>query len=300
MKRLVTVAIAIFLLPSLSLAGKPVKQDVVVVTEQSRVVTIPGEYASLAEALAALEKEHIIPGATVTLQLAEGTYSSNQPLEFNHPDGKSIQILGDVSDPSTVVLQFIDSSGLVLSGTHLSLIDGVTISGNQVGGPYDKTGVLATAGASVNVGQHVIVEDFDVGMQAEYGGVIKADQTTVSNNTLHGFVATHGGIIHANGASATSNGGNGFFATNSGDIFCSSALATDNGDSGFAAFFGSHISVPLGTSSDNANFGYSAFQLSIIEATNAVASGNAYDYQLVPNTMGNYGEIIYDGSLPPP
>ena len=271
--------------------------NAVVFTDQARTLMIPGEFASLEEAFAALQKERISPTVKVTLQLAAGLYSYSSPLGLAHPDGISIEIMGDTVTPSNVILDFTDCSGLLFSGTYLSLLDGVEIRGNRTGLPLGAVGIQANAGATVNLGNNVIVDGFDIGIQAQFGGVVMAEQTTSSNNTLDGYNAFSNGVIYAAGTSASGNGGsgyaaaeggtinarnttsednnqNGYLAVNGGIINADGALATSNAANGFHAHVNGTIFAPASSSNGNSADGYVSSANSAIQANGASATGN--------------------------
>lgn len=60
----------------------------------STTVAVPGDYATLAAAVAAVSRWSIAPGAIVTIQLAAGTYSFTSPLDLSGLDLSQVVIAG--------------------------------------------------------------------------------------------------------------------------------------------------------------------------------------------------------------
>lgn len=104
----------------------------------SRTVNVGagGQFATLAEAFSWLRTK-VVRGA-VTLQLANGTYALPAGgLRFDHPDAIRVHILGNVTDPTQVVVNASDQ-GLTI-GSSLYEIGGIRLVGSGAVGTVGLT-----------------------------------------------------------------------------------------------------------------------------------------------------------------
>lgn len=162
-----------------------------------------GDYAGLPEALAALDHYRIATGVTVTLQLEAGTYTFDEALEIQHPDGDRIAILGDVDDPSTTVLEFNGTDGILVVQNHaLGRLDGVTVEQMETG---VGRGIATDHGGSAIIGDtastHVVVRGWGIGLSAKRGSNLFAIGNEVSGLVVEdctsGIQALYGSSINA-------------------------------------------------------------------------------------------------------
>ena len=91
--------------------------------------TIPQQYANLHVALAELGKYQIAPDAMVTLRLSGTQPRYRDTIRFQHPNGDRVQIIGNESNPASVVIECeVDGPCLeVIDGAVLSKLAGLTI-----------------------------------------------------------------------------------------------------------------------------------------------------------------------------
>ncbi|MCH6259233.1 hypothetical protein MLD52_21955 [Puniceicoccaceae bacterium K14] len=176
-------------------------------------LNVPSEYATVQDALSFLDDKRIATGFTVSIQIANGTYSNYESIYVSHNDGNRINIIGNTSSPSSVIIEF-DSNKI---GVHcdyskvLGLINGITLKSDGTG-----TGILANRCSMIGVGSAVTIENFNIGLNAAWGSTILANGITVKSNGTHGVLA-HSAQISLSGVTIQSNG-NGVYANANSNI----------------------------------------------------------------------------------
>ncbi|MDF7674635.1 hypothetical protein PT277_04610 [Acetobacteraceae bacterium ESL0709] len=132
-----------------------------------------------------------VNGAIITIQIADGTYNLANQFYTELPHTKSVHILGNITAPTKVVLNFTHTQGTNLcgfaayNGGLIGSIDGITIQA-----PLDGTGSLAStdsrgrhfgagisfngAGSSIHLGNHIIVKGFYYSLVADNNAGIDA------------------------------------------------------------------------------------------------------------------------------
>lgn len=207
--------------------------------------------------------------APVTVQIADGTYSTGQ-ITFSHPHGSNVSIIGNVTTPANVVFNVQTTSDghgffLINQACSLSLINGMTINGDgwQSHGVWNDGHVgaafVANGSSSLYVGAAVVInkmyyglranegayigaasgltvtEAGDVGIHAAWGGTIECPGAQVSytadtgNRLGNGLMAECGGTIIAEGAYSHNNAICGFEASSGGSMWCLNSNAAYNG-----------------------------------------------------------------------
>jgi len=272
---------------------------------------------ALVQALADLSEQVIRQEATVTIELAPGSYTCADTIYLQHPQGGHIQIVGEAR--ATVVLNFpADTVGFANSHGH------------SVGRLASMTLTGATGGAGVNARgprfqvEDLLIQGFDFGVQAEQGGVLIGTGLELTGNTEGARVATGSymtltdtiaaenvrGFVIQTGASASlgdcdaidnegsgfSTGGEaviinseaagnqiGFEAGARGAISGSNLTATGNYH-GFFAVYGGLISVNSPTANGQEGYGFLAEDFGYLDLAQATAMGNLYGF--VANTGG--------------
>lgn len=224
-----------------------------------------GDYLTLPEALAALDRFRIAGGANVTIDLEDGDYSHATPIEFSHPDGNRLRILGNDVDPTLVDLHFTGPGGLKVSpGSAVGEVRGVTIRGN---GQSGATGVQALWGRIELT--NVIVRDFgESGLVANESGVIIAPGVNVSGSGTNGLVASQGGLIVASSATVTDSATTGIFARACGVVSAQSALVSNTASgNGVHAQYNGYVDFGGGVSTNNSGGGVVAEYGGVVEAS---------------------------------
>lgn len=141
--------------------------DHVRILNEGWTLQVPAEYPTVQDALDTLASWRIASDVYATIQIApSGSMYELSTLEVRHPDGDRIRILGDVSAPESVVLQFAMGNGIQVNNGHvLGMIDGLTIRGpgREVS---DGFGVLVSSNSVIHIGSSVLVEGWAFGLHA--------------------------------------------------------------------------------------------------------------------------------------
>ena len=153
-------------------------------------------FPDVASALNWLNPRAIAPGVTVTIQVGPGTYSGQPTIDVSHPNGDRIQIVGDVLNPSEVVMEFSDSAVQVRDGAHLGGIDGfvlrwVSDDPSQLVAASNARGIHANRGGSADVGPSMTVDGFFDCLHAENGSMIRTGSMSCLGN-VHAAVSADG------------------------------------------------------------------------------------------------------------
>lgn len=244
------------------------------VIDESIGIDVPEDYPTLADALDSLERYRLVGDAQVFISIAPGTWSFDQTVVFDHPDGHRFWITGRSGDPSEVVLHYTGEGSALSVGANrvVGHLDGVTIRGDGA-----SKGIEAVHGGVFRCGSNVVVTGFEhAGFSAHMGGVIHADGAIARANPGRGFAAETQGLIRAWSATAEDNGADGFFTMDSSVIYAVWATARGNGGDGFAAHRSSAVDASDGAAHGNAGAGFSATYGSMLLAESAVASGNGW------------------------
>ncbi len=217
-------------------------------------LSVPSSYMSIQEAIDSLSGKSIKSDATVTIQVANGTYNAQETISINHPNADRIQLLGNTSDATQVVLNFKDSAfGMrVTGGARLKLFNGFTL----VGGSNPIHGIYVNHGSGLICGPEIIVQDFNIGIMA-------ADNSSI-------------GCLFA---SSTSNSSHGFYATNNSTIEAHYSTSSNNGGSGYMSARGSSVIVNNSHSLNNGVIGYHAIEFAFVMADSVTVSGNPVSFQ---------------------
>jgi len=295
------------------------------IIEASITRNIPGDFSTLTEAMRWIDKFHIGHDAVVTFQLADGHHVFETTFALGHRDGGRIHILGNLTDPTLVVLGFPNGGGLFVESTELGLINGVTIQGNKgdSGSASGSHGIFAMQNGVINLGNKVIVRDFTgAGVQAVSNSVILAPSVRSEDNGLDGFVAMDGGVIIADNARALNNGGAGFSANSGGIVKGPDITSTGNGGVGVSATHNSVLTADRSSiegntgdgilcaasycSAQNASvvdnvgsFGFNVFWGGWLDVNGTVTSGHTFEGNMSrePSPIG--GATIHDRGVSP-
>ena len=114
--------------------------------------TSSAPYATIAKALSSIAGKSIDSGVTVTIQVADGTYTVSSEITIDHPDANKIQILGNTSAETTVAISAIDTTAktITVAGDYTATLKAghvVTIVGSSTtglnGGYYVQSVILS-------------------------------------------------------------------------------------------------------------------------------------------------------------
>jgi hypothetical protein len=286
--------------------------------------TVAAPWATPQKAMAYLSNYQIADGVTVTVSVADGTYTFTTPLVLNHPNGNQITINGGSTSgarPTTTLTggNAVGNTGATLAANDLLLnayyntkwqfngchglvcvvgggvtVDKVLIRGNAsagfvgvLAGNYSGSTVYASSG-SINLGGTVAVHNFGTnGVCTFFGGSVSASGVTSTNNGFHGLLTNYGGSILANNAVTNNNGQNGVITQNGGSVQSTGVVARYNGQNGIFTAFGGSINAASATASSNGGNGIYTAYAGSIEAAGATASNNTQSGIAI-----SYGGII--------
>lgn len=249
-------------------------------------------FATPAAAVAAAQAVRIAPNAVLTIEIDDGTYTMTTPLAVRHPDGARLEIVGNTSDPSRVVLSFEGSDGLVVDdGYVLGLLDGVTVQGDGAG--TQKAAVRVNA-AMARLGPATRLTGFSgFGVWASTGAIVIAGDVQSTSQGVDGFFVDHGSVLEAPGATASSNR-HGVAASGGSYVDFAGGTTTSNSQIGLYALNGSAVNAVGASSTSNGSDGFRAYAGTSFYAPGASGSGNATGrtFNPSPNVVDNANSII--------
>lgn len=285
----------------------------VLMIDEDMTIQVPTDEDTLAAAVASLDRYRIAPDATVVIQLEDGIHALDTTVEFQHPDGARIEVVGN-ADPGLVVLDYTgtDTALRVSNNAVLGLLTGVTVKGPASLG----IGIEVVDGGVLICGQGgVVVEGFsaaffanrggilaadgtvargsDIGYQASRGSVIDAVEAGASGLTTTGFLAETGSTIDATVSAANENW-TGYDARDNATIIAVQATAAGNTGPGISAERGGFVDAYGALVEDNASFGLLAREGGFISAPEAGVTGSGdSDFAPVSSSDEHIGAEIY-------
>ena len=140
------------------------------------------DYDDLTVALAELKMMRVRPGTLTRVRLLPGNHAVPQPIEWGHPDGRSIELVGERGAPANVTIECPEGCFHIHGEVGFGGIDGVTLLGE------DGVGIWVDDGGWTRLGPHpavvstlaqstaprVVVSGFAVGIAADSGAHITA------------------------------------------------------------------------------------------------------------------------------
>jgi hypothetical protein len=246
----------------------------------------------LIDALSSLEEARIIPSATVTIEVAPGSYSCSAPIAIAHASGNRLRIVGTGATREDVVLNFpINGSGIVLEGgSVLGELENLTIDG---GGGGSGAGISLNHASTLRLVRDVIVRDFSIGVVVRHGSTLLGINVDAVSNLTDGFQAIRASTIILEGAVATDNGRDGFVSQMASTMtLVGTVIAERNTQAGFFAMRGGVIEAQRPTANQNNN-GVYVVERGIVLGFDPVLTNNA-QYGTFVNDGGYVG---YHGSI---
>lgn len=133
---------------------------------------VPGRFESIEKAFAFLAGATISDTATVTIQLAPGTYERKGPLAVGHSQGNRVVLKGS-KDPSNTSLKFGRGSGIVVDDGKRLRMEGMVLEGG-------RTGLTVDHGATVTL-TNVVIKNFRVGVLVDNRSTISAERVVIES-----------------------------------------------------------------------------------------------------------------------
>lgn len=285
--------------------------------------SISAPWATPHQAMKYLRQRLILDGVTVTVSVADGTYTFTTSLNVDHPQGRQITITGGTTTgtrPTTTLngggivgntsgslayndallnayyntkWQFNGCHGIISAAGSGVYIDKVLIRGNNFlnsFGVVTNSATLASTSGSINLGTKVAVHNFYYGINTFMGGSINAHSATVTNCTAYAICAYYGGQILCESAVAN-NSGHGFLVNFNGTLQAQYTTGNYNTITGYQTNFGGSIYCGYSTANYNGIYGVTANFGGSIFADGVAAQYNAYSGIIVA-----FGGYIYAGA----
>ena len=135
-------------------------------------------WATINKAVDWLSNKFIAADISVIIQLADGTYNSQEKVSVKSPVN-DIKIIGNISTPTNVTLNFGSSHDgiLVNKNTHLG-IQGLKIVGSNKS--EWKSGVWSRWGSTLYINS-CIIDGWGYGVQSDNIGFVRVDVNVVNN-----------------------------------------------------------------------------------------------------------------------
>ena len=254
-------------------------------------LNVPSDYISINNALDALTSHKIDRNVIVTIQIADGTYTSSA-IEIEHPNGSQIHIIGNTTNNNSVVINFNNGENgfAVKNGNKLGFLDGVTLVGNNQTG----YGLYAFGSGNISCGENISISNFNRGLFATSNSHIFCIGIAISYSGDNGITCDSGSVVRANNSIITNSGGMGVMVSSQSLVNVSGATISSNSRSGAAADMGSVIIADNLTSQSNGEYGVTAHGGSNVRIRfNYLIQNNSLgSYSPSANTVGNYNSYI--------
>ena len=268
----------------------------------SVTLNVPAQYATIQAAFAYLSTKTIARGATVTIQVADGTYTLGSTVNANHPQGSQIRLVGNVTTPTNCVITVSGAPTFdalyVDGGNTLGYLDGFKFDlAGKAGITNNFTAVLANNGGTIICGPQITVNNWYYGIAARNGSFVYCRYANVSNSGDVGIWSMNGSSVDAQYASSAgavdgTSLGFGFQAEYGSFLDASNASASGCKIAGIAALSGSTVRALASTSSTNTGSGFFARDNGEIECHGATANNNTR-YGVEEYTTG----VVYYSSI---
>lgn len=245
---------------------------------------VPGRFDSIEKAFAFLAGTTISDSATVTVQVAPGTYELKGPLAVGHSQGNRVVLKGS-KDPAKTTLDFGRNAGIVINDGRALRVEGFSIEGHG----DDHFGVSVENRSMADI-RRCLINGFKMGVSIGRGSNVVAEGVRVtSKQGLAGFHAFAGSSclltdctasLKADSREKLTFGFASWFSSTMECVDCTSAGWHD----GFFAGHTATIDLANCTATGN-QFGGDAYLGSSLRATGCTFDGN-----------GNYGITIHQST----
>ncbi len=243
--------------PALDVGGRPVATHI----DASSVLNVPGDFPTVAAALASLDG--ISLDADVTVRVAAGVHNEPAEVRITRQDAQHIHIVGD----DGAVLHFTSTSGIVVDGTRLGLLSSLTIEGNDAPA---SIGVAVASRSTASIAADVVVQGFNIGVVVIDGSLAFADGMTSRNNRVgYNVIASR---LVAQNAQSLGNSADGFIVDRGGTV-----------ESGACVVTGSVVGVAV-------------VQSSVAELTTCVFTSNTTGLDVEGGAFANVASSTFSGN----
>lgn len=244
--------------------------------------------AELLAAVADLDNYHIPSDITLTVEIAAGVYELTAPLNFAHPDGGRVYVVGSTGVAADVEIRFTGSDGVqIREGSALGFLAYISLIGDGTNG----SGLQVQSSSAATIGPMVISDFGYEGLEVGSGSYLEGqgswtvDETdlgwlSVKDNGRRGIYIYGGSGARLPYSAVSGNGlhqtGNGFEVSNSSYLDAVFSSSTGNSGMGYYALGGSIGNFIGATSEDNEGAGFTAQVFSGMDVSNADSVGDAH------------------------
>ncbi len=181
--------------------GVPVWSEAVAITED-RTINVPSDYASVKEAMDYLLTKRIFGNTEVIIQVADGTYNLTEAITLYHPDGRNIKLVGNISSPSSVVLDATSSSsrGINVIKGAIKEISGFRIIGNS--GSYIGVNISNRAFTELS---NLEISGFNYGILVDVNSGAIVDSILVENGGYQNIRVSKRSYMHITNSTIQNN-----------------------------------------------------------------------------------------------
>ena len=142
-------------------------------------------WATIGHALSAIGNELVGNDGNIIIQLADGTYNSQTAINFHHPFGRRIDIVGNATTPSNVVLNYSNGNrAFYVPDNFLLQINGLKMVGNAQESDCILCGYFGKAIIS-----NCVIDNWSRGVQLYVNSFAYIYNSTINNNNSDGVYA---------------------------------------------------------------------------------------------------------------
>jgi len=251
-------------------------------------------WATPQKALDYLKDKWIANDATITIDLADGTYTMTSAIEMKHPCGKNIRLIGNETAATS---RAVGSVGVTGSDDYVE-VNGADYTADYPADSYiritDNTAAVTNNGAykvkSVSFtggNTRIVLNGGVLGDNADNTGNVEnlpwshKVKLTWADSSTNGVLVQNGstfGLI--NGVRIKGDGahGVGIYASEKSVVNCGTQIVVDSFLHGIYSNTGSYILAQYAISCYNASVGMFAHNKGSVVASSSVASNNNYGY----------------------
>ena len=154
---------------------------------EDMTLNVPADYADINEALDFLSAFRIKDNATVTIQVADGTYEYSTEIFIDHPDAKSLQIIGNpVYHNQCIIWNSTSDFVFRVNRGQLGLISGFFISGVNPQSSDNPSPTVYRRGLGVHSGSVVKAGNIEIskcycGVEVAYNSEFVVDNLGIKD-----------------------------------------------------------------------------------------------------------------------
>ncbi|WP_088257732.1 hypothetical protein [Fimbriiglobus ruber] len=247
-------------------------------------------FTTIQAALSFLACAYAVTGATCTVQIANGTYSSTAVAVYG-PIGGNVNIQGNFLNTSSVQIQVATNT----TGIHIArdgvncTIQYVTITRNT--GATGTNGIVMDCFSDLTL-SNVTIQNLGNGLYVTAGRTELVNAIGLNSNT-NGIVIQEGAHLFSNSSSLTigSNNTGVYASVCNGTVGLLNAAFTSNATYGIAAGLGGKVSCGSCsfTSNGTACFAQTGGEICLSSCT---FTTNTTNYSPALNTFGNNGGLV--------